>query len=246
MFELIIAAGAGLGAGAACAWWAWRRGQQATASVHAALAAATSASDAQGSRIGELEQLLAEQQARLDAARHALQGGLQSLGWERDQLAERANAVVEAAARAAGHTGALSTAIEDLLRLSKTFERWHASMDALLQHNADMHRKNEDFARIVRQMTIVTLNASIEAARAGNTGAGFAVVATEMRELAGNAQTLSSEYRNSLYENDLLTTTTFQDLQATGKLIMGAVVGLNLVNRKAHEALAQAHEETTA
>jgi methyl-accepting chemotaxis protein len=135
---------------------------------------------------------------------------------------------------------------EDLLGLSKTFERWHATMDALLHHNADMHRKNEDFARIVRQMTIVTLNASIEAARAGKTGAGFAVVASEMRELAGNAQTLSSEYRTSLHQNDLLTTTTFQDLQATGKMIMGAVVGLSLVNRKAHDALEQAHEETPA
>lgn len=246
MLEVIIATSAGLCAGAAGAWWAWHRGQQTADDLQATLAAATAESDAQTSRITELEQLLAEAQARLDSARHDLSGGLQRLGSERDQLAERANAMVTAAARAASHTGELATAIEDLLGLSKTFERWHATMDALLHHNSDMHRKNEDFARIVRQMTIVTLNASIEAARAGNTGAGFAVVANEMRELAGNAQTLSSQYRTSLYENDLLTTTTFQDLQATGKMIMGAVVGLNLVNRKAHDALEQAHEESPA
>ena len=242
MLEMIIATGAG----AAGTWWAWRRGQKAAGALQATLAEATAESNAQALRINELEQLLVEQQVRQDAARNDLSGGLQRLGSERDQLVGRVNAAAAAAARAASHTGELSTAIEGLLGLSKTFERWHASMDALLHHNADMHRKNEDFARIVRQMTIVTLNASIEAARAGSTGSGFAVVASEIRELAGNAQNLSSEYRNSLHENDLLTTTTFQDLQATGKMIMGAVVGLNLVNRKAHDALEQTNEESPA
>lgn len=244
MIEVIVASSAGLCTGAAGAWWVWHRGRKASVALQAALAAATAAaraeSDAQASRIHEQEQLLAEQQARLDAAQRDLSGGLQRLEAERDHLATRANAAEAAAAQAASHTGELATAIEDLLRLSQTFERWHATMDALLNHNADMHRKNEDFARIVRQMTIVTLNASIEAVRAGNTGAGFGVVANEMRELAGNAQSLSSEYRTSLHQNDLLTTATFQDLQATGKMIMGAVVGLNQVNSKAHDALEQA------
>lgn len=125
--------------------------------------------------------------------------------------------------------------ISTLLGLVKTFERWHGDMNMLIQHNREMHAMNDDFATIVRQMVIVTLNASIEAARAGEMGRGFAVVAGEMRSLATRAEKLSTDYRNRLYENDLITTTTFQGLQAGGKMIMGSVVGLELVNRNGRQ-----------
>lgn len=138
---------------------------------------------------------------------------------------------------AVGNCDSLGQEVGTLLGLVKTFERWHADMNVLIRHNREMHSMNDDFATIVRQMVIVTLNASIEAARAGEHGRGFAVVASEMRSLAGRAEKLSNDYRNSLYENDLITTTTFQGLQAGGKMIMGSIVGLNLINNKVKEAL---------
>ena len=110
-------------------------------------------------------------------------------------------------------------------------------MDVLLDHNAGMHRKNDEFSQIVRQMIIVTLNASIEAARAGEQGRGFAVVAEEMRQLASRADTLSSDYRRGLHETDLITTATFQDLQAGGRMIVGALVGLDLRSKQTAQAL---------
>jgi hypothetical protein len=58
-----------------------------------------------------------------------------------------------------------------------------------------------------------------------------------MRNLATRAEKLSKDYRNRLYENDLITTTTFQGLQAGGKMIMGSVIGLDLMNRKAKASL---------
>lgn len=126
----------------------------------------------------------------------------------------------------------LGTEIGALMKVDRTFERWHRSMDVLLRHNDQMHDKNEEFSRIVRQMIIVTLNASIEAARAGELGRGFAVVAEEMRALAGRAEVLSADYRRGLHENDLLTSSTFQDLQAGGKMITGSVVTLDLKARR--------------
>jgi methyl-accepting chemotaxis protein len=128
--------------------------------------------------------------------------------------------------------------IAALLGLIKTFERWHDDMGVLIEHNREMHRKNDEFALIVNQVIIVALNASIEAARAGEHGRGFAVVAVEVRGLAQRAEKLSKSYRSNLYQNDLITTSTFQDLQAGGKMIIGAVIGLDLINKQTKEALA--------
>lgn len=143
----------------------------------------------------------------------------------------------QAGASALGNSKALAGEILTLLDLVKTFERWHADMNELVIHNRAMHDKNDEFASIVKYMIIVTLNASIEAARAGASGRGFAVVADEMRNLAARAESLSEGYRNSLHQNDLITTTTFQDLQAGGKMIIGSLTGLNLINNKIKDDL---------
>ncbi|MBA4109687.1 MAG: chemotaxis protein [Leptothrix sp. (in: Bacteria)] len=131
----------------------------------------------------------------------------------------------------------LEEAIQQLHGLIKTFERWHAEMNTLLVHNREMHSKNDEFSAIVSQVIIVALNATIEAAHAGDQGKGFAVVAHEVRALANRAENLSKDYRSNLYKNDLITTTTFQDLQAGGKMIVGAVTELQLLNNKTKQAL---------
>ena len=131
----------------------------------------------------------------------------------------------------------VAESIEHLLGLIKTFERWHTDMNVLLVHNRSMHERNDEFASIVRQIVIVALNASIEAARAGQHGRGFAIVAEEVRTLANRANALSMDYRNSLYKNDLITTSTFQDLQAGAKMIIGALGGLQTTNGKVRTVL---------
>lgn len=171
-----------------------------------------------------------ELQARLGQERDGHRQALENM---RAQLAE-ADA---AAAAARGGASGLAQGIDELLQVDQAIERWHESMDRLLRHNSDMRRKNADFAQIVQQMTIVTLNASIEAARAGVSGRGFAVVAEEMRGLAQRAETLSKEYRGSLHENDLITASTFQDLQAGGKMIVSTVIGLRVANEQTLQAL---------
>lgn len=130
-----------------------------------------------------------------------------------------------------------SDSIQHLLNLAKTFDRWNVNMSKLTNHNKVMRNQNDEFTRIVNQIIIVALNASIEAARAGEFGRGFAVVAAEVKELAQRAEKLSKQYRNSLYENDLITTSTFQDLQAGGKMIVSAVIGLDLLNQNTRKVL---------
>ncbi len=113
----------------------------------------------------------------------------------------------------------IQSRLESLSEILITFERWHESLTGLMEHNKTMSQQNAQFFNIVKQIVILALNAAIEAARAGEQGRGFAVVADEVRGLALRSQELSEGYRQSLYKNDILTTSTFQDIQASGKMI---------------------------
>lgn len=137
-----------------------------------------------------------------------LQVSIDEVAGSRNRLRQQARTIGNEAAR--------------LKALALTFERWHEQMNSLMAQNRDMHEKNHELSSIVKHVIIVSLNASIEASRAGEAGRGFAVVAQEVRTLALRTEVLSKDYSTSLYRSDLTTTATFQDIQAGGKMIMAA------------------------
>lgn len=134
----------------------------------------------------------------------------------------------------------LSNEINKVSSFAEVFERWHTDMSLLMNQNLEMHQENDKLSMIAQTVSILSLNARIEAARAGDQGKGFAVVATEVRKLANDSEELSKGYAKNLYRNDLITTTTFQDIQAGGKMITSALISVdvgckNLINRLAEE-----------
>ncbi|MFM0010513.1 methyl-accepting chemotaxis protein [Paraburkholderia sediminicola] len=153
----------------------------------------------------QLREELRQQSASVDELRATLKAATD----DKDQWAHQAQQIAGEAAR--------------LKSLGATFERWHEQMISLMTQNNDMHAKNQELSSIVRHVVIVSLNASIEAARAGPAGRGFAVVASEVRALAARSEELSKSYRDSLHRNDLTTTSTFQDIQAGGKMIAASL-----------------------
>ncbi len=163
------------------------------------------AEDAAAAREQSLAETIEDACAQIAEVRAALAAVVQ----ERDAAAALAARIASEAARLRGLAG--------------TFERWHEQMISLMTQNQDMHAKNRELSSIVAHVLIVSLNASIEAARAGTAGRGFSIVASEVRSLASRSQELSKSYQDSLNRNDLVTTATFQDIQAGGKMITASL-----------------------
>jgi methyl-accepting chemotaxis protein len=195
---------------------------QASAHHQAALAQAEGEKHEYESLVASLRDALAQQSASADELRAALAAALE----RREEWQQQAARIALEAAR--------------LKSLAVTFERWHEQMISLMSQNQDMHRKNHELSSIVAHVLIVSLNASIEAARAGAAGRGFSIVASEVRNLAARSQDLSKSYRDSLNKNDLITTATFQDIQAGGKMITAALASVEALASQFQSKLEQA------
>ncbi|MHA6529697.1 methyl-accepting chemotaxis protein [Paenibacillus sp. BAC0078] len=77
------------------------------------------------------------------------------------------------------------TALREISQQSRTsINKVYEALEKLVQQSGDISRITNSITEISKQTNILSLNAAIEAARAGASGKGFAVIADEVRHLS--------------------------------------------------------------
>jgi len=116
-----------------------------------------------------------------------------------DIITQTANHAVEATAQTMEGSKIVDNAVAEINTLSEQIDQASVTIEQLEQHSGQINSVMDVIKGIAEQTNLLALNAAIEAARAGEQGRGFAVVADEVRTLAVRTQESTKEI-NSMIE----------------------------------------------
>ncbi|RUR58053.1 hypothetical protein ELY40_00495, partial [Vreelandella populi] len=159
---------------------------------------------------------------------------------------EELTATVKQNAEHADHARKLATTTADNAR------RGSDAMTAVVDTMTNINESSAQMSSIVNtidaiafQTNILALNASVEAARAGDQGRGFAVVANEVRQLASRSAAAAQEIKKLIENSGAKVANGSQQVRNTGEIINSVVTDIQQLSTLVQEISAATSEQSS-
>jgi len=131
----------------------------------------------------------------------------------------------------------LTSAADSVLELSESMATANESIGRVESRSDDINQILEVIRNVAEQTNLLALNAAIEAARAGEQGRGFAVVADEVRTLASKTQASTEEIDALISSLQQEVKTTVSIIEMGGERASGAMDSTQKANSALHEVV---------
>jgi len=143
---------------------------------------------------------------------------------------------VESVAQVTGEgNGTIRKIVADIQEVSAAMSAAVDAMKEVEQNSQQINNTINVISDIADQTNLLALNAAIEAARAGEHGKGFAVVADEVRKLAEKSAASAKEILTVVMKNSSATEKGARLVETTGVNLSKSVENINFVAGKLQE-----------
>jgi len=122
----------------------------------------------------------------------------------------------------------VNEAIQAMKHVAEGLQTAASSIDSLSKQSEQISNIVNTITGIADQTNLLALNAAIEAARAGEQGRGFAVVADEVRQLAGRTSKSTAEIDGVVQENNQLASAAVQSME---EIVKRSQEGMTLIQQ---------------